>query len=53
VHAIQLEVDRSAYLALDGHSAGPGFDRVACLFEALANGLGRAILDRSLPEAAE
>jgi N-formylglutamate amidohydrolase len=53
VHAIQLEVDRTAYLASDGHSAGPGFDRVASLFEALAEGLGSAMLSRSLSEAAE
>lgn len=53
IHAIQLEVDRSTYLDSDGVSAGPGFDRVASLFEALAEGLGSAMLGQSLSEAAE
>lgn len=53
VHALQVEIDRSAYLLRDGRTPGPGFDRIASFIETLAMGLGRAILDRSLREAAE
>jgi N-formylglutamate amidohydrolase len=53
VHALQLESDRSLYLDRDARSAGPGFDRIAGLIEALATGLGAALLARSLREAAE
>ncbi len=53
IHALQLEIDRATYLQRDGRSAGPGFDRVAALIEALASGLGQAILDRGLRDAAE
>ena len=53
VHALQLEIDRGAYLKADGRTAGIGFDRVAALIEALAIGLGRALLDRQMGEAAE
>ena len=52
-HALQLEIDRSAYLAADSRSPGPGFDRVASLIEALARNLGSALLDRALRDAAE
>jgi N-formylglutamate amidohydrolase len=41
-HAIQLEVDRSTYLAADLRSPGPGFDRVAALLESVAQSLARA-----------
>lgn len=53
VHALQLEIDRSAYL--DGALAapGPGFDRAARLIDALAQGLGQALLDRRYAAAAE
>ncbi|MBA3668044.1 MAG: N-formylglutamate amidohydrolase [Sphingomonas sp.] len=53
LHALQLEIDRSAYLAPDHRSAGPGFNRVASLIEALASGLGQLMLDRGFREAAE
>jgi N-formylglutamate amidohydrolase len=52
VHAIQLEVDRAAYCERDSRSPGPGFDRVALLFEALAAELG-AMLARRHQIAAE
>jgi len=53
VHAIQVEIDRSLYLKDDGRTAGVGFDRIACLVEAMAIGLGNALLDRSVRDAAE
>jgi N-formylglutamate amidohydrolase len=53
IHAIQLEIDRSTYLARDSRTAGTGFDRIACLIEELATGLGEALVARSLPDAAE
>ena len=53
IHAVQIEIDRAAYLGRDLRTPGPGFDRVAGLLEALARGLGRAMLDRELREAAE
>jgi N-formylglutamate amidohydrolase len=53
VHAIQLEIDRSAYLRRDGRTAGTGFDRVACLIEQLATGLGDALVARPQRDAAE
>ena len=45
-HAIQVEVDRSLYCLRDGRTPGPGFERVALLFEALAVGLGGALAER-------
>ena len=45
VHALQLEIDRSCYLAADG-TPGPGFDRAARLIAALADGLGRLAFGR-------
>ena len=53
VHALQLEFDRSLYLDRDGQRAGPGFDRIATLLESLAAGLGHALLDGQLRDAAE
>ena len=52
IHALQLEVDRSAYCLRDCRTPGPGFERVALLIEALANGLGEAMAD-NLSIAAE
>ena len=43
IHALQLEIDRSCYLASDLRSPGPGFDRAARLIELLAFGLGEAL----------
>lgn len=53
VHALQVEIDRSAYLLRDGRTPGPGFDRVASFIERLALGLGQAMLDGPLRIAAE
>lgn len=53
VHALQIEIDRSTYLQRDGRSPSAGFDLVANMIEALAAGLGFALLDRKFPEAAE
>lgn len=43
VHAVQVEIDRSCYLAGDMRRPGPGFDRAARLIEELALGLGNAL----------
>lgn len=43
VHALQVEIDRSCYLAPNQRSAGPGFDRAARLIERLAFGLAEAL----------
>lgn len=51
-HALQVEVDRSTYCQRDARTPGPGFGRVATLFEALATELG-AQLARRWREAAE
>lgn len=53
IHALQLEIDRGAYLQEDGRTAGAEFDRIASLIERLATTLGRALLDRQMGEAAE
>ncbi|WP_309662944.1 N-formylglutamate amidohydrolase [Sphingomonas sp.] len=53
VHALQVEVDRRCYLDDTLSAAGPGFDRVAALFEALAAGLGDLLLGRQVATAAE
>ena len=52
-HAIQLEIDRSTYLARGSRAAGVGFDRVARLIEEIAVGLGEALVARTLRDAAE
>ncbi len=52
IHALQVEVDRSAYCDRDSRTPGPGFDQVAMLFEALAIELG-ALLSERLDQAAE
>lgn len=43
VHALQLEIDRSCYLARDMRRPGTGFDRAAQLIEQLAVGLASAL----------
>lgn len=43
IHALQLEVDRVAYLGPDARTPGPGFDRAARLLEALATGLAEQL----------
>lgn len=52
VHAVQIEVDRSFYCLRDARTAGPGFSRVARLFEALSSELGE-LLARRWQDAAE
>ncbi len=46
IHALQLEIDRGCYLATDGRTPGPGFDRAARLLEQMVLGLAASI-DRS------
>lgn len=53
IYALQIEIDRATYLTHDLRQAGRGFDRVACLIEALATGLGQLIQSRRWSEAAE
>jgi N-formylglutamate amidohydrolase len=53
VHALQIEVDRRCYLAPDGTERGPGFAKVARMFEQLAQRLGNYLLERRFPAAAE
>jgi N-formylglutamate amidohydrolase len=43
LHALQVEIDRSCYLARDRRSPGPGFDKAARLIERLATGLAEAL----------
>lgn len=52
VHALQIEINRDCYLTRTGEP-GNRFDDVASLIERLAEGLGSALLDRRLAEAAE
>jgi N-formylglutamate amidohydrolase len=53
VHALQVEVDRRYYLDDKLREPGPGFDRAAAFIEALAIGLGQALLGRQYATAAE
>ena len=53
IHALQVELDRSLYLAPDLRSSGPGFDRVARLIAAIAGALAAAALDPPEAIAAE
>ncbi|HYD36006.1 MAG TPA: N-formylglutamate amidohydrolase, partial [Allosphingosinicella sp.] len=53
VHALQLELDRSLYLAPDLRTTGPGFDRVARLIAAIAGALAAAALEPPEAIAAE
>jgi N-formylglutamate amidohydrolase len=53
VHALQLELDRSLYLAPDLRTTGPGFDRVARLVAAIAAALARAAIEPPEAIAAE
>ena len=46
LHALQLELDRSLYLAPDLRTTGPGFDRVARLIAAVAEALAAAASSR-------
>ena len=53
VHALQIEIDRRCYLQANVTKRGPGFAKVARLFEELALRLGQSLLDRRFSEAAE
>ena len=53
IHALQIEIDRRCYLGPDGRSLGPKAQTSADLIRRLAVELGDALLDRSLPAAAE
>ena len=53
VHALQIELDRRAYLDPSLKAPGPGFDKAATLIEALAVGLGESLLGRQFATAAE
>jgi N-formylglutamate amidohydrolase len=53
IHALQLELDRSLYLAPDLRSTGPGFDRVARLIAAISEALAAAALEPPEAIAAE
>jgi N-formylglutamate amidohydrolase len=53
IHALQLELDRSLYLASDLRTSGPGFDRVARLIAAIAEALAAAALEPPEAIAAE
>ena len=54
VHALQIEVDRSAYLDRTLRRPGAGFDECARLIETLARTLGEALIEaRRIPLAAE
>ncbi len=52
IHALQVEVDRATYCLRDSRTPGPGFDRVAMLFEALGSELGD-MLSHPVDAAAE
>ena len=53
VHALQIELDRRCYLDEALKAPGPGFDQAAALIDALAVGLGEALLDQQFATAAE
>jgi N-formylglutamate amidohydrolase len=53
VHALQIEIDRRLYLHSSWARRGPGFAKVARMFEELAMRLGQFLLDRRFSEAAE
>ena len=53
IHALQLEIDRSLYLAPDMRSPGAGFDRVAQLIAAVAGALSAAAIEPPQAIAAE
>jgi N-formylglutamate amidohydrolase len=53
VHALQVEIDRRFYLDHSMRTAGPGFDTVARLIEALVVELGEALLGSRFATAAE
>lgn len=48
VHAVQIELDRSLYLAHDMLSPGSGFDRISRLVVALADGLAEVVTPEAM-----
>ncbi len=53
VHALQVEIDRSAYLDEDLRAPGPGFEGVCRLIAAIAEALESRLLDAAAAIAAE
>jgi N-formylglutamate amidohydrolase len=53
IHALQIEIDRSAYLDTLLRSPGPGFDRAARLIAGVSEALAAAARGDTLPIAAE
>ncbi|MBV9527465.1 N-formylglutamate amidohydrolase, partial [Sphingomonas sp.] len=53
IHALQVEIDRGLYLDEDLREPGPGFDRIACFIETLAERLGEHLLGQRFATAAE
>ncbi|MEO8453737.1 MAG: N-formylglutamate amidohydrolase [Sphingomicrobium sp.] len=53
IHALQIELDRRCYLDKRLKSPGPGFDQATSLIEAVAVGLGEALLGQQFATAAE
>ena len=53
IQALQIELDRRCYLSATLKSPGPGFDQAASLIEAVAVGLGEALLGQQFATAAE
>lgn len=53
VHSVQIEIDRSLYLAPDMRSPGPGFDRVASLLASVTAALADQALGGPFEIAAE
>lgn len=53
VHALQIEIDRSCYLAQDMRSPGAGFDRAARMLADVASALAGIVREAPAAEAAE
>jgi N-formylglutamate amidohydrolase len=53
LHALQIELDRSLYLAPDLRTPGPGFDRIASLIADIARAVSAAALEPPQAVAAE
>jgi N-formylglutamate amidohydrolase len=53
IHALQIEIDRSLYLAEDLRHPGPGFDRVATMIAAVVQAIAARAAAPPLPVAAE
>ena len=53
IHALQIEIDRSAYLDLELRAPGPGFSAACTLFANVAAALSARVRDAEWPLAAE